>query len=404
MPWKESSALEQRRMFIAACQSGEMTMAEACRQFEISRQSGYKWLKRFEEGGEAGLQERSRAPQHQFQAMLEEVAAEILGLRRAHPRWGPRKLKAYLERTAPEIQWPAASTIGTLLKQEGLVAERRKRVRTPGYTSPLQHADGPNRVWCVDFKGWFVCGDGKRCDPLTCTDAFSRFLLRSRAVPKTDGPHVKSVFEAIFREYGLPEAIRSDNGPPFASKAPGGLSRLSMWWLRLGIRHERIEPGCPEQNGRHERMHQTLKQETANPPRANLRQQQRAFADFEQEYNYERPHEALGNRTPAELYARSDRAYPSKLPELEYPLGALLRRISQQGSLKWKCERTFVSEVLAREVVGLMPHEDDRFDVYYGPLLIGWLDGRRQCFHRAKSVAAPGSGGEQIGTSACTTP
>lgn len=389
MPWKESSALQQRLAFITACHAGENSVAELCRQYDISRQTGYKWLKRFAADGEAGLQEKSRAPQHQFQQMLDEVSEEVLGLRRQHPRWGPRKLKAWLERKAPEIGWPAASTIGALLKREGLVIERRRRARTPGYSEPLQHADKPNRVWCTDFKGWFQCGDGARCDPLTCTDAFSRFLLRVRAVAKTDGPHVRAVFEAMFREYGLPEAIRSDNGPPFASRAPGGLTRLSMWWLRLGIRHERIEPGCPEQNGRHERMHQTLKQETASPPRANLRQQQQSFAAFEREYNHERPHEALENRTPAEFYETSSREYPSRLPELEYPDGVLYRRISQQGSLKWKCERTFISEVLARELVGLLERDEEIFEVYYGPLLIGRLDGRRQRFQAAETVVPP---------------
>ena len=405
MPWTESSALEQRKMFIAACEAGEDSMAELCRRFGISRQIGYKWRNRVAESGDAGLREKSRAPHHQFQEMLEEVAEEILRLRRGHPRWGPRKLKAWLERKAPEIQWPAASTIGELLKREGLVADRRKRLRTPRYSEPLQHADQSNRVWCADFKGWFRCGDGSRCDPLTCSDAFSRFLLRVRAVAKTDGPHVKSVFEAIFREYGLPEAIRSDNGPPFASKAPGGLTRLSMWWLRLGIRHERIEPGCPEQNGRHERMHQTLKQETANPPRANLRRQQEAFAEFEREYNYERPHEALQNQTPAEVYTRSERAYPSRLPELEYPCGVFLRRISQQGSMRWKCERTFISEVLGHEVVGLLEVDDGIFEVYYGPLRIGRFDGRRQQFRAAETVIPPARpSGEHFEAAACTPP
>jgi putative transposase len=405
MPWKESSILEQRKAFLTACQSGDESVAELCRQYGISRQTGHKWLKRFADDGETGLAERSRAPHRQVQQMLEEVAEEVIGLRRGHPRWGPRKLKAWLERKAPEIQWPAASSIGALLQREGLIIGRRRRPRTPSYSEPLQHADGPNRVWCTDFKGWFHCGDGVRCDPLTCTDAFSRFLLRVRAVAKADGPHVRGVFEAVFREYGLPEAIRSDNGPPFASRAPGGLTRLSMWWLRLGIRHERIEPGCPEQNGRHERMHQTLKQETASPPRATLRQQQQAFVAFEREYNHERPHEALENRTPAELYEPSKRAYPSRLPELEYPRGVLFRRISQQGSLKWKCERTFISEVLAREVVGLLETEEESFEVYYGALLIGRFDGERQHFRAAETVVPPAAATrEQFGAAASTTP
>jgi len=392
MPWKESSALEQRKQFLADCQLGEESIAELCRRHGISRETAYKWKKRFEIEGEAGLCERSRAPHRQWQAMLQEVAEQIVALRQQHPRWGPRKLRAYLERKAPEVKWPAPSSIGDLLKREGLVIARRKRLRTSPYTQPLAHAEGPNQVWCTDFKGWFQCGDGSRCDPLTNTDAFSRFLLRCRSVRKTDGPHTRSIFEGMFREYGLPAAIRSDNGPPFASKAPGGLTRLSMWWLRLGIRHERIEPGCPEQNGRHERMHLTLKLETATPPQANLRRQQEAFIRFEKEYNYERPHEALNNRTPAELYQRSEREYPSKLPPLEFPNGVHLRRISQQGSVKWNCERTFISAVFAREMVGLLEVDDEYFEVYYGPLLVGWLDGKMNQFERVDGMIEPAAG------------
>lgn len=293
----------------------------------------------------------------------------------AHERFG----KAWSGRR-PEAEWPAASSIGELLKREGLIQARRTRRETPPYTEPLAHASAPNQVWCADFKGWFYCGDGVRCDPFTVTDAWSRYLLRCRATEKTDGPHVRAVMEAVFREYGLPEAIRTDNGSPFASRAPGGLSRLSMWWLQLGIRHERIEPGCPQQNGRHERMHRTLKQETASPPAATRSRQQQAFLDFERLYNEQRPHEALEGKTPAELYVGSARCYPARLPELEYPRGVHLRRISQQGSLKWRSERTFLSEVLARQRVGLLETEEEFFEVYYGPLLIGWFDGRAHLF------------------------
>jgi putative transposase len=374
MPWKESRALDERRSFIEQWNKGEEDFAELCRRYAIARQTGYKWARRYQEHGEEGLKEQSRAPQHCPHAISEVVAKAIVALRRQHPRWGPRKLRAYLQARQTQQEWPAASSIGALLSREGLAHRQRPRRRTPRYSEPLAHAQAPNQVWCADYKGWFYCGDGQRCDPLTASDAFSRFLLRCRAVPKTDGVEAKAVLEAVFREYGLPEAIRTDNGPPFASKAPAGLSRLSMWWLRLGIRPERIEPGCPEQNGRHERMHQTLKQETASPPQPTLRQQQQAFQRFEREYNQERPHEALGYRTPDELYVASTRIYPSRLPELEYPAGVELRRISQQGSVKWKGERAFVSEVLAREYVGLLPVEADFFEVYYGPLLLGWLD------------------------------
>jgi hypothetical protein len=244
----------------------------------------------------------------------------------------------------------------------------------------LKHAAAPNQVWCADFKGWFLTQDGSRCDPLTITDAYSRYLLRCCAVKKTDGEHAWAVFEAAFREFGLPEAIRTDNGSPFASRAPAGLSQLSMLWLRLGIRHERIEPGKPQQNGRHERMHQTLKQETASPPLRNLRQQQMAFLRFQREYNHDRPHEALQYETPASLYVGSERRYPAKLPELEYPEGAHLRRVSHHGDVKLNGVQMFVSSLLAWEVVGLLEIEQEPhwLEVYYGPLMIGWIDLKRR--------------------------
>lgn len=374
MPWKERKAVDERKSFIEEWKKGEEDFVELCRRFGIARQTGYKWTKRYEEHGEQGLEAQSRAPQHCPQALSEAVVEAIVSLRREHPRWGPRTLRARLQVLHPDQPWPAASSIGALLNREGLTHRRRRRRRTPLSTQPLQHAQAPNQVWCADYKGWFYCGDGQRCDPLTITDAYSRYLLRCRAVPKTDGVEAQAVFEAVFREYGLPEAIRTDNGPPFASPAPAGLSRLAMWWLRLGIRHERIEPGCPQQNGRHERMHQTLQQETASPPRDNLRQQQQSFQRFQFEYNQQRPHQALNYRTPGQLYVASARPYPSRLPELEYVPGVELRRISQQGSVKWKGGRAFVSEVLAREFVGLLEVAEDFLEVYYGKLFLGWLD------------------------------
>jgi transposase InsO family protein len=303
-------------------------------------------------------------------------------LRSRHPSWGPRKLRAYLQREAPKILWPAASSVGDLLRREGLAHPRRKRKRTPPYTEPLKHAEAPNQVWCADFKGWFLTQDGSRCDPLTITDAYSRYLLRCCTVKRTDGEHAWAVFEAAFREFGLPEAIRTDNGTPFASRAPAGLSQLSMLWLRLGIRHERIEPGQPQQNGRHERMHQTLKQETASPPERNLLQQQIAFLKFQRVFNQERPHEALQYETPASRYVGSERRYPAKLPELEYPQGADLRRVSQQGSVRLHGVRMFVSALLAYEVVGFLGLEQDPewLEVYYGPLLIGRMNTRKLKF------------------------
>ena len=356
MPWKGSKALDQRIRFIEEWEKGGEDVAELCRRYGISRQTGYKWAKRHAGEGLAGLAARRRAPHHR------------------PPALGPRTLRARLETQQPHRNWPAPGTIGDLLSHEGLTHPRRTRRRTPPYSAPLAHAQAPNQVWCADYKGWFYCGDGQRCDPLTLSDTFSRYLPRCRVVSKTDGVEARAVFEAVFREYGLPAAIRSDNGPPFASKAPAGLSRLSLWWPRLGIRHERIEPGCPQQNGRHERMHPTLKQETASPPRANLRQQQQAFQRFQREYNQERPHQALDYRTPGQLYVASARPYPARPPELEYPPGVPPRRITRQGSVKWKGGRAFVREVLGRDQVGLLEVDEDVREVYYGKLLLGWLD------------------------------
>jgi len=372
--------VERRNEFIDAWLKGERSFTDLCACFEISRKTGYKWLERYDESGRGGLADRSRAPRQPAHGIAEEIAAAIVAARQRYPQWGARKIRALLQREQPQQPWPAASSIGELLKREGLIGEQRRRRRTPPYTQPLGHAEGPNQVWCADFKGCFLCQNGDRCDPLTITDAYSRYLLRCRAVPKTDGAHVRAIFEAVFRECGLPVSIRTDNGTPFATRAPAGLSRLSMWWLKLGIRHERIEPGRPEQNGRHERMHGALQAETANPPQANIRRQQIRFQDFEREYNHVRPHEALSYRTPAELYAPSPRRYPARLPELQYPPGAHLRRISQHGDLKWRCQRTFISEVLARETVGLLEVDDEFFEVYYGALLLGWFDGSSQSF------------------------
>ena len=380
MPWKARTALEQRKEFIAEWQLQLDGFAELCRKYGISRPTGYKWVERHRDHGEAGLEDESRAPHQSPQAMSAAVAARVIELRQQHPRWGPRKLRAYLERQRPGEPWPAPSSIGGLLQREGLVHSRRKRQRTPRYSEPLAHAGGANQVWCADFKGWFHCGDGQRCDPLTITDAFSRYLLRCRSVAKADGVHVRGIFEAVFRECGLPEAIRTDNGPPFAAPAPAGLSRLAMWWVRLGIRHERIDPGCPQQNGRHERMHQTLKQETANPAAANLRQQQQAFLRFQREYNQERPHEALGYQTPSSLYVASGRVYPARLPEPAYPAGATLRWIAADGQMRWANRRVFLSAVLAGAAVGVVPCEEDLYELYYGPVLLGWYDAAENYF------------------------
>jgi len=375
MPWKESGVVEERARFVVEYESGEWTMTELCRYYGIARKTGYKWAERFAAGGVAGLQEESRAPRRHPNQTPEAIEAAVLALRQAHMRWGPRKLRQYLQDRHPHRAWPAASTMGELLKREGLVAERKRRKKTPPYTQPLAGADQANRVWCADFKGWFQTRDGERIDPLTLSDAHSRYLLRCQAVEKTNGERVRAIFQAAFREYGLPQAVRTDNGPPFASRALAGLSRLAVWWMKLGIVPERIAPGHPEQNGRHERLHRTLKEETAMPPQANGRAQQRAFDRFRQEYNQERPHEALGQRTPASLYAPSPRAYPERLPEPEYDHDMEVRKVRDRGDISWKGHRhVFVSEALIGEHVGLKPIDERYWRVYLAAFPIGWFD------------------------------
>jgi putative transposase len=298
----------------------------------------------------------------------------ILELRYAHGHWGPRKLKRYLEDHEPGRRWPAASTIGSLLHREGLAVPRKKRRRTPPYTQPLAHADEANRVWCADFKGWFRTADGERIDPLTISDAASRYLLRCQASEKSDTRGVQAIFEVAFREYGMPQAIRTDNGPPFASQALLGLSRLAVWWIKLGITPERIEAGHPEQNGRHERMHRTMKQEVADPPAANRRSQQRALDRFRYEYNELRPHEALEMRTPASVYRPSPRRFPERLPEVEYPESMLVRSVRPHGNFRWKKYDVFLSEVLWGENIGLLAEDDRWFTIYFAEVPLARFD------------------------------
>jgi len=377
MPWKKSSVMEEKLRFVFEYQQRQRTMTELCQRYEISRETGYVWLRRYQAVGLEGLREKSRAAQRHGNQTSAEIEQMVLELREAHSRWGPRKLKRVLEDNEPGRVWPAASTIGALLKREGLMAGRRKRRRTAPYTEPLAHADGPNRVWCADFKGWFRTGDGERIDPLTITDAHSRYLFRCQAVEKTDTARVQAIFEAVFREYGMPEAIRTDNGAPFASTAIAGLSRLAVWWMKLGIVAERIAAGHPEQNGRHERMHRTLKQETAQPPAGNRREQQRVMERFRQEYNQVRPHEALGMRTPAAVYELSPRSFPAHVPEPEYPDTMLVYRVQQKGHFRWKRQEVFLSEVLWGEPVGLLPIDDSWFTVYFAQVPIARFDSKQ---------------------------
>lgn len=368
MPWKETCAMDERIKFVAEHLRQERTLSELCRCYGISRPTAYKWLERYALHGPAGFVERSCAPkQHPNQTPV-AVEERIIALRQRHPQWGPRKLLALLERDAPQQRWPAQSTAGEILKRHGLTQARRVRRRTPGYEGPRHQGVSPNDVWAADFKGWFKTGDGCRVDPLTISDWVSRYLLCCHGPESTMSQHVRPQFERAFREYGLPWAIRTDNGPPFASVGLGGLSRLSVWWVRLGIWPERIRPGHPEENGRHERMHKTLKEAVAQPPQASLRAQQEAFDRFRYEYNELRPHESLGMQTPAECYRASDRRFPERLPGIEYGSSVEVRRVRSNGQIKWTGQMLFLSEALIGEPVGLRQIDNELWSIHFGPV------------------------------------
>jgi len=396
MPWRETNTMDQRRRLVQMYLSQEWSLSALCREFNISRPTGYKWISRYLEAGRQGLVDQSRRPRHHPQAISDEVERLIVQSRVAHPSWGPRKLLAWFQRTRPGQLWPAASTIGEVIKRHGLSVPRRRRRKSPPYEQPFVGCDAPNRVWSADFKGWFRTQDGTRCDPLTISDNYSRYLLRCQTVRHGNHDAVQPLFEAAFREYGLPEAIRTDNGVPFATTTVAGLSRLSVWWIKLGIKAERIKPGKPQQNGRHERMHRTLKQDTASPPKSTWRKQQEAFDAFRDEYNHDRPHEALDNDTPAQRYQPSTRSYPLIIPQPLYPDDMRLRRIHHQGDLKWKGKQIYLSQTLAHELVALRQTDDDRWDIYFGPIKLAVLDSYNRCLihlprHKNRSQASKDS-------------
>src|ERR1043165_3005837 len=353
MCWRETCAVDERMRFVLALERHEEAFAALCRRFGVSRKTGYKWLERYEAAGVEGLIDRSRAPQAHPQAVSTMIAQRCLAVRRAHPTWGPLKVRAYLERREPAIAWPAASTIGTLCEREGLTVKRRLRRRSPPSSAPFGDCSGANEVWCIDFKGWFLTGDGTHCEPLTLADAASRYLLRCQALGRCDDEHVWPVLDAAFREFGLPQRLRSDNGPPFASCGAGGLSKLSVKVIKAGVMPERIAPGKPQQNGRLERLHLTLLQDTAKPPARSLRQQLERFKDFQRVYNEERPHQALGNDTPAEHYSVAPRAWDGILREPEYSSEAAVRRVRHNGEIKWRGNTVYVGTALIGEPICL---------------------------------------------------
>ena len=373
MPWRETSPMDQRTRFIADHLRETHTITELCDQYGVSRKTGYKWIDRYLRLGPAGLDDHSRRPHRAPNQTADEIVAAILEARQRHPGWGGKKLRALLQRRHPRWTLPGRSTVCDILRRHGLVPTRRQRRRLGHPGKPTTIMGAPNAVWCADYKGQFKTGDGRYCYPLTVTDGFSRYLLGCQGLGSTAVTEAQPVFTRLFKEYGLPLRIRTDNGVPFATTTLARLSKLSAWWVRLGILPECIEPGRPDQNGRHERMHRTLKAATTRPAAGSLGAQQRRFNAFREEFNHVRPHEALEQQTPAACYYPSPRPMPDRLPPLEYPDRFEVRYVSANGGIRWNHRWVNVSTVCVGEYVGLEEIDDGIWNVYFGPLRLGRL-------------------------------
>ena len=398
MPWQEQSPMDLRMRFVTEWQSGCWTMSELCADYQISRKTGYKWIDRYEVRGPRGLHDQSRRPHHSPTATEAEVVEALVALRHRHPRWGAKKLLAVAARRDPAAAWPSRSTVCDLLKARGLVAPRRRRGRHAYVAAPLAPITRSNDAWTTDFKGEFRTGDGVYCYPLTLRDGFSRFILRCDALEGRTYDATRRRFEQAFAAFGLPGRIRSDNGGPFASPGLGRLSRLSVWWIRLGIVPERIALGHPEQNGSHEQFHSVLKAETARPPAAHARAQQRRFAHFCHEYNTERPHDALHDAVPADCYQPSPRPLPRQLPPLEYPGHCERRRVSTVGTVSWRNQALFLSEALAGEDVAFEEVDDGLWTLRFATVVLARYDERHRSIHPVASLASPGRSASVAGS------
>lgn len=372
--------MSERIRFVTRAEEGE-NILDLAREFGISEKTAHKFLGRWKAEGVEGLRDRSRAPQRIPHRTSPEIVELILATRRAHPTWGARKIKKRLEVTHPGVPTPSSFTMQAWMRNAGLIGKpRRYRRHVPPAPTGLTQPQHPNDVWATDFKGQFRLGNGQLCYPLTATDLSSRYVLACEALESTQGGPVWPIFERLFREYGVPPGIRTDNGAPFASRGLAGLSQLSVKWLQLGIRHERIDPGAPQQNGSHERMHRTLKQETTRPAKANLLQQQERFDAFVEEFNHERPHQALAMQRPADIYRPSPRRYEG-LPELDYPLHDEVRRVDNRGVTNMPDNRAcYLSQALVGCHIGLREVEDGCWLVTFASLDLGHYDERERAF------------------------
>jgi putative transposase len=377
MPWSQTSPMDQRTQFIADYLREVQSVTELCDVYGISRKTAYKWIDRYLRQGPAGLEERTRRPNTSPSRTPDEIQHALLEARRRHPSWGAKKLLTLIHNRQPRWELPHRSTVCEILYRNGMVPKkpRRRHIGHPG--KPSSSILAPNDVWSADFKGQFKTGNGRYCYPLTVTDNFSRYLLGCQALSSTAVDDAKPVFTRLFKEYGLPRRIRTDNGVPFATTTLARLSRLSAWWVRLGVMPEFIEPGKPQQNGRHERMHLTLKAETTRPPAHSITAQQRKFNVFIEEFNNERPHEALDQHTPVSWYERSPRDMPTKIKPFVYPDRFEVRYVSGNGGIRWKNRCWInVSTVCIGEYVGLEEIDNGIWSVYFGPMKLGRLDER----------------------------
>jgi transposase InsO family protein len=374
MPWKKVLPMEEKLSFILEVKAGARDFAAICREFQVSRRTGYRWWQRYQASGLPGLVERSHRPHKCPHQSASIWTRRVVALRLRHPTWGPKKLRVKLIDRYGARRVPAVSTLGAKLKAGGLVRPRRRRwARSLRMGTGLTVPTHPNHVWGVDFKGWFRTGDGVRCEPLTMSDLYSRYVVCCQVVVAETYAQARYWCEKVFKQYGLPEVIRVDNGPPFGSVGVSGLSRLSVWWVELGIRPEFIQPGHPEENGVHERMHRTLKADTTQPAAAHGRAQQRRFAQWQREFNGERPHESLGQKTPASFYQLSPRRYGRGKVRFNYPADYELRRVRRNGEIRWQAGKRFVSEAMVGQLVGLRTVTAVRTEAWFRNYLLGEL-------------------------------
>lgn len=379
MPWLETNPMDERVRFIVALNEGLYSVAELSERFGVSRQCGDKWRRRYLAEGFAGLATKSHAPRHCPHRIGGEVAKAVIELRRKHPGWGPITLIARLARLKPDLPLPAPSTVGDLLVREGLVKPRRRREKAAHSRGGAVHTESPNQTWTADYKGQFRTLDGKYCYPLTIQDSHTRFLLACDALLSTKTDEARPCFERVFREYGLPQVMHTDNGPPFASPTPLGLTRLNVWWIKLGITPQRSRPGCPQDNARHERMHRDLSP-ARFPPAQHQEGQQLKFDTVREEIDYVRPHHALGLKTPAELYEPSQRPMPERIPEPEYAAHCEVRRV-RGGMIRFRGRDIFISEALAKEAIALEEIADGVWSVFFHHVLLARLDQRAGKLH-----------------------